>query len=68
MTERLELTYNWHISRALNTLLCGNPSEPLCSRAWRRQWGFFIDCMAVLFKDPAHCEAVHIRWLELRLR
>ena len=39
---------------------------PLCARAWANGWHLFIECMAVAFRDPCHCEAVHIRWLALQ--
>lgn len=54
---------HWRTSCALNACLGGRSDEPLCSRAWRRGWQFFIDVMQVLWRDPTHCHEVHLRWL-----
>lgn len=58
--------WHWRTSSALNLALCGCRGEPLCSRAWRRGWVLFIECMAVAFRDPVHCESVHLRWRALQ--
>jgi hypothetical protein len=65
MIVRLEQTWWWTASRWINAALLGDPSEPFCSRAWRHQWLGFADWMQVAFRDPCHCEAVHVRWLDL---
>jgi hypothetical protein len=54
---------HWRASCALNGCLGGRSDEPLCSRAWRLGWQRFIDAMQIAWKDPVHCEAVHLRWL-----
>ncbi|MFC3628184.1 hypothetical protein ACFOM8_01855 [Paracoccus angustae] len=59
----IETGWHWRTSAACNRVLCGTMHEPLCSRAWRRGWHLFIECMAVAFRDPVHCEDVHLRWL-----
>lgn len=61
----MNATWWWRTSVGLNRVLCGSAHEPLCSRAYRRQWGLFIECMAVLFRDPVHCESVHQRWRQM---
>lgn len=58
--------WHWRTSCALNACLGGRSDEPLCSRAWRRGWQCFIDAMQVLWRDPVHCEDVHIRWLAMQ--
>lgn len=55
--------WHWRTSCAINACMGGDPSEPLCSRAWRMAWTRFIDAMQILWRDPVHCEDVHIRWL-----
>lgn len=61
-----ETSWHWRTSCALNACLGGRSDEPLCSRAWRRGWQTFIDAMQILWRDPVHCEEVHIRWLAAR--
>ena len=65
MNEQLERTWWWDLSRAFNTVMLGDPSEPFCSRAWRHQWLGFADWMQVAFRDPVHCESVNLRWQTL---
>lgn len=63
MSEPLPNGWHWRCSAALNACLGGDPSEPLCSRAWRGQWALFIEAMGWLFDDVCHCEDVNARWL-----
>lgn len=63
-----EISLHWRASCALNACLGGRPDEPLCSRAWRQGWQCFVNAMQVMWRDPVHCEDVHIRWLALRNR
>ncbi len=58
-----EVGMHWRASCAINTCLGGRRDEPLCSRAWRRGWQRFIDAMQIAWRDPVHCEDVHLRWL-----
>lgn len=58
--------WHWRTSSGLNRALCGSANQPLCARAWDRQWLLFIECMAVIFRDPVHCEDVYLRWRNLR--
>lgn len=68
MTERLELTWHWHVSCFVNGLCFGSFREPMCSRAVRRCWHRFIACMEIAFRSPIHCEEVHLRWVEMQKR
>lgn len=61
-----EAGWHWCTSAWLNRLLCGTRGEPLCSRAWRRGWSLFIECAAIAFRDPVHCQTIHLRWLALQ--
>lgn len=57
---------HWIWSCRLNRALGGLAGQPLCSRAWQNGWACFIECMAILWRDPCHCEAVHLRWLAMQ--
>lgn len=57
---------HWIWSCRINRCLGGRAGQPLCSRAWQRGWHLFIECMALAWRDPIHCEAVHIRWLAMQ--
>ena len=57
---------HWAWSCRINRCLGGRRGQPTCSRAWQNGWTLFIECLAVAFRDPCHCEAVHIRWLALQ--
>lgn len=52
----------WMWSCRINGCLLGRWNEPLCSRAWRRSWLGFIHTMQIAWRDPVHCEDVHLRW------
>lgn len=62
----METTWWWRLSCRINGCLMGRWDEPLCSRAWRRAWRGFIDAMQIAWRDPVHCEDVHLRWLAMR--
>lgn len=59
----METGQHWNWSCRINGCLFGRWDEPLCSRAWRRSWQRFIDAMQIAWRDPVHCEDVHLRWL-----
>lgn len=58
---------HWRWSCRLNACLGGHWKEPLCSRAWRRSWRVFIDAMQIAWRDPVHCEDVHLRWRAMQV-
>ena len=62
----MEVGGHWRASCFLNAFLGGRLDEPLCSRAWRGGWQRFIDAMQIMWRDPVHCEDVHLRWRALR--
>lgn len=60
----------WSTSVRINRALCGDRTEPLCSRVYRQNpsiWrsGFMI-AMNLLFRESAHCKGIHDRWTALR--
>lgn len=61
MTEEISGSH-WRWSCRLNRALGGPRHQPLCARAWLRGWRLFIECMALAFRDPCHCEDVFLRW------
>lgn len=58
----------WITSVAINRALCGDRTEPLCSRVYRQNpspWrSAFMRCMNALFRETRHCETIHARWIE----
>ena len=61
---------HWRASVALNRALCGDRTQPLCSRVyaarpsrWRSVYLFAAD---VAFAEFEHCKRVHRDWLRLR--
>lgn len=58
----------WITSVAINRALCGDRTEPLCSRVYRQNpshWrSAFMRCMNALFRETHHCETIHARWIE----
>lgn len=61
MSEQVSGSH-WDWSCRINRTLGGQAGQPLCARAWERGWQCFIEAMAMAFRDPTHCEAIHIRW------
>ena len=60
----------WRASVALNRALCGNASEPLCSRVWRAspsRWrSVYLFAADIAFAEYDHCRRVHRDWLRSR--
>lgn len=56
--------WHWLQSARLNFLLCGHPTEPLCSRAYRRNWRLFMFCANLVFAEYRHCRNIHRRWMK----
>lgn len=56
----------WAASVRINRILCGNRSEPLCSRVYRQRPSAcrtaFMRAMDLLFHECRHCESIHLRW------
>lgn len=59
----------WTTSVKINRALCGDKTEPLCSRVYRQQpsaaRSAFIRAMDLFFKEQDHCATIHLRWNEL---
>lgn len=59
----------WTTSVKINRALCGDKTEPLCSRVYRQQpsaaRSAFIRAMDLFFKEQEHCAMIHQRWNEL---
>ena len=53
---------HWLWSCHINRCLGGRRGQPLCARAWANGWQCFIECMALAFRSPVHCEEIFIRW------
>lgn len=53
----------WSTSVGINRVLCGTANEPLCSRAHRLGWARFDALMQIAFRDPCHCQDVHLRYV-----
>lgn len=53
---------HWEWSCRLNRALGGPRHQPLCARAWANGWTGFIECMALAFRSPVHCEEIFLRW------
>lgn len=60
----------WKTSVTINRALCGDKTEPLCSRVYRQQpsaaRSAFIRAMDLFFKEQDHCLMIHTRWNEVR--
>ena len=58
----------WITSVRINRVLCGNRTEPLCSRVYRQPPSFwralFMQAMDALFREDGHCESINRRWTE----
>lgn len=54
--------WHWKYSCRLNRLLFGQRGEPLCSRAYRRNWRAFMYCADIAFAEYQHCKHIHARW------
>lgn len=59
-------------SVALNRALCGDRTEPLCSRVWRASPGFwrsvYLFAADIAFSEYRHCWRVHRDWLRISNR
>lgn len=62
----IETGSHWRWSCRINRCLGGRRGQPMCSRAWVNGWQCFVDAMAIAFRDPVHCESIHLRWLALQ--
>lgn len=60
----------WRASLVINRALCGNASEPLCSRVHRQKparWrSVFMFCADIAFGEADHCAKIHRRWKALK--
>ena len=60
------MNWHWRASVALNTALCGDRSEPLCSRVYRQPdslWrSVYLFTADLLFAEYQHCRNIHARW------
>lgn len=60
----------WHASVALNRALCGDRTQPLCSRVYEARpsrWrSVYLIAADILFSEYGHCKRVHRDWLRLR--
>jgi hypothetical protein len=62
----IERSVHWAVSCVINRCLGGQAEQPLCARAWERQWVLFIELMGLFFDEgPTHCEEIYARWLAL---
>lgn len=60
----------WNTSVTINRALCGDRTEPLCSRVYRQKpslarW-LFMRMTDVMFNETRHCAMIHSRWVEMQ--